>query len=703
MKNPYFDGDFSFAVPFEQYLHLCNAEMDDFINHLKDMNTSHIKTYLDPLFQYGLIDILLPLNELVPFFMDNYEQKEWWKKLIKDMENSNIVSDFDIAFHTVIRNSSYFTSNPCVPYIWRIKAGVDTIMNMTWDAIKDKAFDYLASNSSLIGIIIPGLYSYKLTADYLRFLSDYVLAQLLHTLNSSLSPVHPHNTYEKAALKHIVLKISQELGWRYYDQFRSNCSSILSRKEKEEDFYNLENDTLKDLLFTGKSIDDYVDSRYLDRIDKLNDYVNTLGISGFSNCALRTVSPLLHQCIGENDKAYKLLLESLLLPDSRFKSSDVTLLSFFRAVSQSRYDKRTILKNQMTLTWNSNIVPTRLVNTLNSIIGFYKSLSLEIPQRFKEEELQDYYDNADRFDKHFYSMYKGYPNGDDDLEALFFISPYIFENFAFVKQLELCVKIIEDESLQYSNRLYKLFQFSDLFLSLVSHINDCPRIEPKECLGLLWEDYDFTYITEKELSQVLDLTKDEIFNVYSYSQIECLKAFVETVYSECFVLPSFTAVKTFEKLIFDENTLAKELRDLQKSVAETKRTLNDFYNVIVYLFRLILNYNDTYVLLISVFIEKRDATKQLSDCIYDILKQNKNLRQEQRQDLEDFYKLLDSVISHPEIFYNKRSKTKIKKGLWVMLDALPVISNTKNFVQAGTIIASAIEDKIKEQQERLGL
>ena len=41
---------------------------------------------------------------------------------------------------------------------------------------------------------------------------------------------------------------------------------------KEEDFYNLENDTLKDLLFTGKSIDDYVDSRYLDRIDKLNDY-----------------------------------------------------------------------------------------------------------------------------------------------------------------------------------------------------------------------------------------------------------------------------------------------------------------------------------------------------------------------------------------------------------------------------------------------
>ena len=96
MKNPYVEHDILvISEPFEHYLKLCNENMDDFVRHLKEKNISYIKPLLDPLFHYGLIDILLPLNELIPYLLENESLTQWWKETIKEMENNYIVRDFE--------------------------------------------------------------------------------------------------------------------------------------------------------------------------------------------------------------------------------------------------------------------------------------------------------------------------------------------------------------------------------------------------------------------------------------------------------------------------------------------------------------------------------------------------------------------------------------------------------------------------------
>lgn len=77
-------NDISFLEPLEEYLKICNIEIDHFIYHLKVMDISYLRCYLNPLFHYGLVSILLPLNDIVPFILNDDDQRMLWKKMIKE-------------------------------------------------------------------------------------------------------------------------------------------------------------------------------------------------------------------------------------------------------------------------------------------------------------------------------------------------------------------------------------------------------------------------------------------------------------------------------------------------------------------------------------------------------------------------------------------------------------------------------------------
>ena len=563
MKNPYFKHeDFAFVQPLEQYLSFCEENIDDFIVQLLDMNTTYIKHYLDPLFHYGRIDILLPLNELVPYLLKDDGQKNWWKSLVKSMENSHIVCDFEEDFHSVIVNSDYYSFYPEIPYIWRMKVDYSTVMELAWETVQYRALDNLLKNDDLMGFIIPGFFSNELKADFLGLLDVIVLPKLLSELDRDTSFTHLLNTNEKATLKQIVKIISSNLDYFYHGMFFSRCHIILEEIDSSEKrFYELQNDDLRRLLFIYGNVDDYITSRYLSSIDRLISYIEFLKIDGISD-SLKVVAALLHQCIGENDKANSLLLGILRGGSESIKYSSMNLVSVFRALSNSRYDDRSMFKSEMIHLWKNDDLPESLIITLRSIIKFFRKFSDELPERFLSEEYQRIIANASE---------------NVNEKALYIISPYLFENFAVVNRLQQFNEIICNKKNKLSERLYNLYLFRYLFESLVSHIGRYTRIDTISCFRSLWMD---KYETSIEVEQAIKKLhfKKEILNVYSYSDEQRLKELYEQLKSNSSKLPSFVSVLEFEKLVFgdSEQQYAKNLDKLNESIHDSFKEIANY-------------------------------------------------------------------------------------------------------------------------------
>ena len=539
MKNPRHEGErVIFAEPFEQYLAFCDEKMDDFINYLLVMNTPEIKRFLDPLFHYGLIDILLPLNELVPYLLENEDQKNWWKELIKSMENSQIVYDFEDDFHSVITNSRYYLFNSPIDYIWDIRVNYRALMQWSWDTVKDKTLDTLINNKDLIGFIIPSLFSNALKRDFLSLLDVYTLPKLLSKLSEDISFTIPHNTNERAALKHIVRITTIMLDDFYYSLFMNKCYIILKAIDhSEKGFYKLQNDDLRRLLFLNSRIDDYINSEYLNRIDSLISYADIFKSDGIYDASFKLSSVLLHQCIGENDKSYSLLHEIFRKGSARIRYSAIYLIAAFRAVSQTRYDDRDKFRYEMILLWNNDDLPDSLYITLKSIVEFFRKFTEELLNRFHQKEFQVAIANV---------------SADDDRKALYTISPYLFENFGVVNRLQQYVEIIKDKKRKFSERLYNLSLFRSLFESLVSHIGRDTRIDTRGCLQYMWMD-QYPTLIKLDRGITEHLFKEEIFHVYSYKDEQRLKELNIQLKKSSSDLPSFVTVQMFEKLIFDED------------------------------------------------------------------------------------------------------------------------------------------------------
>lgn len=630
------------------------------------------------------------------------------------MENSYIVCDFEDDFHATVLKS--IPSGIDLPYIKITRNSYSGIMEMIWSTVNNRTGEYLKNNDNLIGFIIPGFFQDKLNTDFFALLDSLILPRLLNELDSDSKSIHPLNKYEKATLKLIASIISSELGWQYDGLFSNGLSHVFKEVPSEEDLYNLSNDKLMNLLFSKDSVDRYVSSSYLRSIDRLNNYVITFNIDDLSSRKLRMITPLLHQCIGEDDIAYDLLSESSITPDSLLKTSSYYLLSLFRAVSRTRYSDREKLVNIMVQIWNNNIIPGALVDTLKNITSFFRELSNEIPQRFQEESLQAIIDNANGDDKDFYSSYKYLILVSDDVKSLSVISPFLFENLAVVNRFEQYLIIIQNKSLRFSTRLYALSCFTGLLRTVASHIAYNPRISAKACLQYLI-DGRLSELEIKEQFPWYSSIKNEIFYVYSYSQQASLKSFSEQIESLGKELPSFLAVQRFEKIIFDgDKKYTNEIENIRaelashsnalithaKDIADINKDLQDSSIIIGHLLKFIINNETASHTLFEVFSEQIDLTKEFCDCIHDILKNNTSLSKEKKQSLENLYSLLDEVISNPEMHYKKASEKCFKDGISAFVDAFPGGSNVKAAIKVVQKIRQATEYKSKEEKEKTG-
>lgn len=707
MKNPYSEGDrVSLLGPLDLYLKYCDEDPDYFASRLKEMYLPYIEPILAPLFHYGLIAILLPLNELIPLILADEEKLIQWRAFIKDMENSYIVFDNEDDFHTNVLKENHINPDHSAQDIWNIGMSYYDLMNMIWAITNDKVDKYLTINNALIGILTPGVYCYDIRAEFLALLDNPVLPNLLDELDNYSYYTHPFNKYEVAALKYIVKTFTQELGYQYMSLFRYGPHRVFKEANSEEALYQLSSKQLRDTLFFNSRIDDYITPSYLVSIDRLNTYVTNFNIRDYSNRSLGIVAPLLHQCIDENEAAYNLLLEILMVADKRFLNSDVSLLSLSRAVSMTRFEKRNLLMRHIIRIWDDQELPNVLIKTLKSIIGFFRFLSNEIPLRFQEKGLQSLIANADYYDRIFYRLYDHPSYGDDDIEALSTISPYIFENHAVVSRLELFFNTIQDTTLLFSTRLFALFRFKELFWTLDANTPPNIRIAIRACINKLANVVYPDSTIENEYPWYFSI-KGEIFHVYSYSQQERLNELGRQLDTLSRDLPSFDTVQKYEKFVFFDKSerTEKEFKHLEeriehvsiqatentKAIMQLREEKREVIGIINRILIIASRDDEVCYFLFGVFVRQRDATLMLSESIHSTLK-NSNLPTSERQALETFANMLEQVISKPEEYYKESFKRNFKDGFKALGDAMPFFSEVSSIYQAIRLFQAAVDD-----------
>lgn len=290
--------------------------------------------------------------------------------------------------------------------------------------------------------------------------------------------------------------------------------------------------------------------------------------------------------------------------------------------------------------------------------------------------------------------------------ALKIISRLLFETMAIVDTLELCERNIKNHALSYSQRLYFLSCFKSLFGALASHAKEAPRIKPKWCAK-------YISIANPELLKILPLeicnqVKDEVFLVYSNSQQRAILAFDEQLNLEQNKVPSFVVVQSFEKIIFDEDVkeLRRTVENIETSLRATNLNLDSVTSqirvlntVILYSTQVLLGDQKTQNEIIKLLVQQDEATKNFSNFIYFTLKENDNLTEVQKQELNELGDILEKAISHREEYYKNRTKQKLIDGFAALAGIIP----GNELVTAYFSFLEASEANRKQQEERLGL
>ena len=98
-------------------------------------------------------------------------------------------------------------------------------------------------------------------------------------------------------------------------------------------------------------------------------------------------------------------------------------------------------------------------------------------------------------------------------------------------------------------------------------------------------------------------------------------------------------------------------------------------------------------------VQQDEATKNFSNFIYFTLKENDNLTEVQKQELNELGDILEKAISHREEYYKNRTKQKLIEGFAALAGIIP----GNELVTAYFSFLEASEANRKQQEERLGL
>lgn len=685
--------------PFEEYLKYIDFSLDSFAECLEDKNDQQLERLLKPLMHYGMISVLVPLNEFYRC-LSKEDELPWWNKLIGDMDKCQILVGYEKDFHDLAVEHANRRNTFNIPYPWSYVTSYAKMQEMIWSIYKLPVESLIRTDRSLIGLIIPGLYQNHLDFKYLEFIDQNIIPSLVNILDNDLSCVHPLSKNEKAVIRIILRILTQELGWRYYSDLSQKVNLILHYNE--EAFYNLKSNEYKELLLPccrNCNIEGYVTVQWASNIERLSEYVDLLSMSGFSSGILKHVIPILYQCVSMNERATEIIIDLFKGSDDFIHKSDLLLIALYRAVVVERYDKRSMLYHNMLMLWGTNRIANTLLNVISNIICFCRQISDEIPKRFEQKSLDALIDSAEDEDKYFYYKYRtssyDADDHDDDIGNLSRLSTLIFENHAMVAFMEGKWKEISDENNNYGKRIANMYLFYEMFSMLTYKYDYEPRIVPNNCLDLLGIEH-----TENEF-------KAEIFDVYTYAQRRQLITLNNQYLNATKNLPYSRTVVAFEKLSFDAGTsemafkerIMQAIRYHEKEIEYHDRTikyqgekleqLQDVNRERSYIMSFLLKYaqddEEFNKIIKGVFIRNPDNTRELCDYIYDICKKNDSVLSWKKEDVDNlrlFGQILEETISNPSGYKNQISRESFLKALGYIFECVPGASTAFSATKA---------------------
>ena len=688
MKNIYTGDEVIMLKPFEEYLRIINVKLDDFYNYIEEKNEECLRDLLEPLFHYGMISILVPLNEFSQSLLAE-DQFELWETILKKFNNYQIIFSQAEAFH----NTAYNYYNPLdIPYAWSFSTSYANMQEMIWEVYKNNVNDYIIRDNSLIGLIIPRFYCNHLDSDYLHFLDLHILPSLISELDGDADFSKKLSLNEKAVINILVRIISQELGWRYYSELSNKTRSIL--QYNEDDFYRLRNNEYRLLLFPNdgsSQIDGYVTVNWAESIDRINNYVNLLSIPGFSTNILKHSAPILYQCVGLNEKATDLLLNLLRSSDEYISRSDIMLIALYRAIAVEHSDKRSKLYENMMTVWGTNDIPSDLLMIIHSIVCFCHQISKEIPQRFSDVGLNKLISTSDDYDVLFYNKYKyslSNPDKNDNIKNLRLLSPILFEKRVAAYYLESLEAEINNQNLTYSDRIKNIFIFYEFFSMLTYKYDTEPRIIPKRCLELLGIDcsqYSF---------------KKEIFEAYSHSQRAQLLSLNNQYLKVVRNIPYFSIVRVFEALSFDNaddsfrKSVMGTLNSHEQILRGHQQEIQDYQTVLGYFFKFAKDDEAFNTMMTTMFIRNPELTREFCDELYLICDNSLDdyFTRQKADNLKSLGKLLEEAISHPDRYSNGITKEHFLNALESIIYCVPGASQALYITKAIKSLKKAIDN-----------
>ena len=693
MKNCYMGTEVIMLQPFEEYLKYSNVSFDYFLKCLEEKERRELEKLLKPLFHYGMISILIPLNEFLPTLLTS-DLLIFWNDLVKCFDEKHIINDYVNSFHLFAVKESSLLSAQGIPYAWSFDTTWATMQSMVWLGVEKTVKEIIINNESMIGLSIPGFYHSPLNRDFLPLLDKYVFPYMFKELDCDADYSKSLNIYEKAVIKIMVETIAQELESRYYCFLSSRLGIVMNTKE--EDFYKLRSIEFKKLLIPNDEdheFENYITIEWTNSIDRLNHYRKLFSLSNPHYSLLDHITPILYQCVGLNENASELLIELLRKPDEFLPRSRILLIALYRAVAVERYDRRSLLYNSMKLLWGENAISTTLTTVIDGIVQFCKQISDEIPQRFRKETLKQLLEETTNLHELlFYYHYKRFiEEGIDyaNIGKISQLSQLILENHVLVNYMVDLAKKINNTDFNYSIRLALIESFYRMFSMLTSKYDTEPRLCTIECLRILGIDTP------------QDSFPNELFNIYSSSQREQLKELHEQYIHESYSLPSPGIVAVFENLIFEEptctnsfgNEMKKAIERHDRMIIELQETLKESNRIKKYFLQYLDNDMSFNALITGVFVRNPDITREFCDEIYSLCK---NYEEDgiQRLDIENLIsiaKVLEEAISHPEHYYSQIAKEDFKNAINCICSCIPIVSTAHYATNAILSIKKGIE------------
>jgi len=679
--------------PMRRFLALAKKDADTFLDSVQKKDESIIEM-LKILHHLGFYHILIPLYELVPYFLTE-DLLTWWSGKISELENYGQLTSILNIFHEKAVNYASKCFSIGGSYVWSFKSSVAIMEELLWDSYRDDVESFLEQNDkSNLGILIPGLYPRRLSEKYIVLLETYAFPCLIDMTEQYYDCRTVSNIYGTAAIKMAVKLYANELGWRYYTTFSDSSERVLALSEKE--LANMHYAEYKNILLyeNGQgSITAYLSVQWIIQIRKLTRYAKKILLNDPDTDLLNCSLPVLMQCAGLNDDASDYLLGILEQMNIRDCSCEVFLLGLYRAVAIGRFDEHSKILSYMNAIFNSERISNDLIDVFEDILKFYKALSEELPKRFEKETLEELISHANEDDKRFYEVYLSYCEHKDDkyFKNVKWAYDCLFSGNKLISRFETQLNRMKDPGSKYSTRILHMQLLQGLFASLTSHLRQEVRIAVSSCLAYLG-------INETQYT----IENNEVFMVYSHSQHLRLIELAERLELEMAHIPSYSTVEQFERIQFEGTEVTRQMIEriengvrLNKERIEQMETVQKYNDIIhKYILKYTSDKDGTLnQMIMEALVNNKELTLEFCNSIHEICKNSEtmNLPAENIELLKRIEILLESAVSHPEEYQNKIIQNEFLSAVKCFADCVPGAGNILSLTQGMRSLKKAFD------------